>query len=143
VYDLENARAGALAYCAGRGVAARAGFVSGSFFERPPPPADLYVMKSVIHDWDDAQARTILASCRKAMPEGSRLCVIEPPAPAAPDRGVLGYFTAFSDLNMLVVCGGRERSEAHYRALIESAGLRVAATRRTAGLFQVFESVAA
>ncbi len=141
VFDLENARDGALAYFERCGLASRAGFVVGNFLDEPPPPADLYLLKSVIHDWDDAKSQAILASCRAAMAPGSRLCVIEPPAPAQRDRGLLGYFTAFSDLNMLVVVGGRERSEAQYRALIESCDLRVAATRRTPGLYQVFEAI--
>jgi hypothetical protein len=141
VYDLPGAQGGALSLFARRGLAARTQYVAGDVFAAPPPPADLYLLKSVIHDWDDARSRTILQRCREAMADDARLCVIEAPVPAMRDRGVLGYFTAFSDLNMLVVAGGRERSEAQYRALIESCGLRVAAVRRTRGLFQVFEAV--
>lgn len=141
VYDLESARDGALAYAARRGLGDRVDFVAGSFFDAPPPPADLYVMKSVIHDWEDAKSRTILESCRKAMPPGARLCVIEPPAPVERDRGPIGWFTAFSDLNMMVVCGGRERTVVEYRALIESCDLRVTAVHPTPAAFQVFEAV--
>jgi len=144
VFDLPNARAGALAEFERRGLQARADYVAGDVFESAPPPAEVYLCKSVIHDWDDEKSRAILGRCRESMSPGARLCVIEPPAPTTRDSGVRGYFTAFSDLNMLVVAGGRERTEAQYRALIESAGLRVHAVRGTqGGFYQVFEAVRA
>jgi hypothetical protein len=141
VYDLENARQGALAQLERRGLSARGGYASGSFFDAPPPAADLYLLKSVIHDWDDARSRSILEQCRAAMSSDARLCVIEPPARPSSDKGLFGFFTAFSDLNMLVVAGGRERSEAEYRTLIEACGLRVTAQRPTRGFYHVFEAV--
>ena len=141
VFDLGNARPGALALFDRRGLAARAEFVAGDIFTTAPPRADVYLLKSVIHDWDDERSRAILRSCRDAMTPAARLCVIEPPAKAVHEPDVRGYFSAFSDLNMLVVAGGRERTEAQYRALIESAGLRMRALREARGFFQIFEAV--
>jgi hypothetical protein len=143
VFDLENARAGALAQFERRALGERASYVAGDMFESPPPQADLYLIKSVIHDWDDEKSCAILSRCRESMSAQARLCVIEPPAPATHDSGLLGFFTAFSDLNMLVVAGGRERTEVQYRVLLESAGLRVLPPRRTKSFYQVFEAVCA
>jgi hypothetical protein len=143
VFDLEHAREGALALFASRGVAARASFVAGSFFEVAPPAADLYVIKSVIHDWDDVQSLRILANCREAMDERSRLLMVEPPAATGRGNPALDWILTFSDLNMLVNTGGRERTETQYRALLEKAELRVNAVHETPSFFRIFETVRA
>ncbi|WP_437967574.1 methyltransferase [Sorangium sp. So ce260] len=148
VFDLEHARRGALELFASRGVAARASFVAGSCFDTAPPAADVYVLKSVIHDWDDARSLQILGKCREAMDGAARLLVVEAPAPApaaAAQRGnpALDWVLAFSDINMLVNTGGRERTEAEYRALLEAAGLRVARVLETPSFYRVFEATRA
>jgi hypothetical protein len=143
VFDLEHAREGALALFASRGVAARASFVAGSFFEVAPPFADLYVIKSVIHDWDDARSLRILGKCREAMDDRSRLLMVEPPAGAVRGNPALDWILTFSDLNMLVNTGGRERTEAQYRALLEKTELRVNAVHETPSFFRIFETVRA
>ena len=141
VFDLPHAREGALAPFAARGLAARASYSSGSCFEAPPPPGDVYVLKSVIHDWDDASSLRILARCREAMSETARLVLIEPAA-GEPSGDPMGdWFLAFRDLNMLVNTGGRERNESEYVALLEAARLRVTAVRETPTFYRVFESV--
>jgi hypothetical protein len=95
--------------------------VGGSFFESVPAGADAYILKSVLHDWEDESAVAILRTCRHAAPAGSALLIIErrlgPPndEPAA----------KFSDLNMLVGPGGRERTLDQYAALLEAAGYRL------------------
>jgi O-methyltransferase domain/Dimerisation domain len=143
VFDLEPARAGALAHFARRGVAARASYVAGDLFESAPPPADAFLLKSVIHDWDDARSVRLLARCREAMDRATRLFLIEPPASSGPGDPARDQVIAFSDLNMLVNTGGQERTEAQYRALLESAELRVVSVRPTASFFAVFEAVRA
>jgi len=125
VFDLEHARDGATELFASHGVASRASYVAGSFFETAPPKADLYVLKSVIHDWDDARGLRILGRCREAMGDKTRLLLVEPPAGSASGNPVGDWFLTFSDLNMLVNTGGRERTEAEYSALLEAAKLRV------------------
>ena len=137
VFDLPHAREGALALFAERGLSPRASYVAGSFFEAPPPAGDVYVLKSVIHDWDDARSLRILARCREAMSETSRLVLVEPAA-GEPSGDPMGdWFLAFSDLNMLVNTGGRERSESEYVALLEAASLRVTAVRETRTFYLV------
>jgi len=102
--------------------------VAGDFFDEAPAAADLYVMKSVLHNWDDADAQRILTTCRAAMAPDARLLVIER---VVPDGNAPAEAKLF-DINMLVVAGGSERTELAYRRLFEAAGLamvRVAATR--------------
>jgi hypothetical protein len=101
-------------------------------------------MKSVIHDWDDEKSLAILRHCREAMDAKARFFLVEPPVPqgAAP-AGPAGWFLSFSDLNMLINCGGRERTRAEYEELLAAAGLRTRAVHATAGMFQVFETVRA
>jgi O-methyltransferase domain/Dimerisation domain len=142
VFDLEPARAGALAHFARRGVADRASYVAGDLFETAPPPSDALLLKSVIHDWDDARSVRLLGRCREAMDRDTRLYLIEPPA-GAPGDPARDQVIAFSDLNMLVNTGGQERTEAQYRALLESAELRLVSVRPTASFFAVFEAVRA
>ncbi|UJR84561.1 acetylserotonin O-methyltransferase [Sandaracinus amylolyticus] len=143
VVDLAHARESALSLFAGRGVADRASFVTGDFFTDPPPPADVLVMKSVIHDWDDERSLRILARCREAMDARTRLVLIEPPSPDAPSTSSpLAWILAFSDLNMLVNTGGRERTHREYVALLERAELRVARVGE-AGFWKTYEAVRA
>jgi orsellinic acid C2-O-methyltransferase len=98
--------------------------VTGDFFTAVPA-ADAHVVKSVIHDWDDERAVAILTRVRDAMPTHGRLFLVEPVL--APDTAGLAAqrITLMSDLNMLVCTGGRERTEAEFRALLDASGLRV------------------
>ncbi len=142
VFDLEPARRGAEALFGQRSVDTRARFVAGSFFETAPPAADALLLKSVIHDWDDAASLRILERCREAMSATSRLFVVEPPAGGSGGDPVRDWFVAFSDLNMLVNTGGRERTEAEYCALLEAAWLKVS-VRETPTFYKVFEATLA
>jgi len=112
--------------------------VGGSFFERVPPGADAYLLKSILHDWEDEECIAILRVIEEAMPEHGVVLVLERdlggPNENAPAK--------LSDLNMLVNPGGRERSEEEYAALFTAAGLHyVRATPSAAGV-TVFESAA-
>jgi hypothetical protein len=144
VFDLAAARVGALELFAARGLAARASFVTGDFFATALPAADLVLLNGVVHDWDDARGRRILASCRAALTgPDARLLLVELPAPDERGAGPLEWLFTFSDLNMLVNTGGRERTADEYRALLETSGLRVVGVHATPGLVQVFEAVRA
>ena len=115
-------------------LAGRVEFVAGDFFRAVPHGADLYVLKFIIHDWPDARALEILASCRRAMKRGAALlladqvvCGRNEPCESKP-----------SDVAMMVRNGGRNRTEAEYRALLDSSGFSVAhvgSTSRGLGLF--------
>jgi hypothetical protein len=90
----------------------------GDFFVAVPDGGDLYVLKSVIHDWDDDRAVSILANCRRAMDPAGTLLLIERVVPAGDEPST----SKWMDLNMLVATGGRERTADEYRSLVERAG---------------------
>jgi hypothetical protein len=121
IFDLEHARAGAEATIAAAGVADRCSFVAGSFFERVPEGADVYVLSAILHDWDDERAGSILRSCRAAGRADSRLLIVD--AVIAPGNDP--DWMKILDLLMLVAVGGRERSEAEWRALLVANGFRL------------------
>jgi hypothetical protein len=110
---------------------------SGSFFEEVPA-ADVYLLKAVLHDWPDDECRSILETCRRTLAPGGVVLVVERVL-GAPGREAE---TAFSDLNMLVLPGGRERSEAEFAALFDAAGLRLTRVVDTGTPFSLVEGVA-
>jgi hypothetical protein len=116
-------------------VADRVEVVGGSFFESVPEGGDAYVLKWIIHDWEDPEAIRILRVCREAMGADATLLMIERdlgPPNAEPEA-------KFSDLNMLVNPGGRERTWDEYASLCEQAGLRLH-TSTPAGGLAVYEA---
>lgn len=119
-----------------RGLADRCDLVEGNFLERVPPGADLYILKSVIHNWDDAAAMRILANCRGAMGPGARLLVIERAMQEADQLGA-----AVRDLTMLVLFGSRDRTAEEYRELMERAGFRVTHTAAGSSGICVLEAI--
>ncbi|MBR0939526.1 methyltransferase [Bradyrhizobium jicamae] len=104
------------------GVANRCKVISGDFFESVPAGADLMVLKSVIHDWDDERAVTILIRCRaSALPE-TRLILMERLMPECMTASAAHQRAAALDMRMLTITGGIERTEEEYRQLLKSAG---------------------
>ena len=104
------------------------------------PPADAYIVKSVIHDWDDERSVTLLRAIGRAMSATARLLVVEPLLPEHPGSSGFDAMMAHTDLNMLVVTGGRERTEADFRALFARAGLRVTGVVATPAAFSIIEA---
>jgi hypothetical protein len=100
--------------------------VTGDFFVSVPA-ADAYVLKSVIHDWDDERSVTILSRIREAMPPHGVLFLVEPVLVDEPAALPAQRMLLMSDLNMLVCTGGRERTESEFGALLAAAGLRLTA----------------
>src|SRR5882672_3051407 len=139
VFDLEHSAALARERLRRGNLESRCGVVAGSFFEAVPP-ADAYLLKSVLHNWGDARALDILRTCRASIAPGGSIFLLERIAPerysgSQPDRD-----TARSDLNMLVGCDGCERTEAQFRALLENAGF---ALKRTIYLDAHFSALVA
>jgi hypothetical protein len=100
---------------------------------------DTYVLKFIIHDWDDQQSAAILRNCRSAMAANGRVLLVE----AVIQPGTATSFSKYVDLNMLVMTGGRERTKAEYRALLDSAGLRLTRIIPTYTEMSVLEAVQA
>ncbi|MEU8433928.1 methyltransferase [Streptomyces sp. NPDC029216] len=106
------------------GVADRCEVTAGDFLDSVPAGGDLYVFKSVLHDWDDESCVRILRNCREAMAAGARVLIVEVVAPAVVD-GTTDPFLTVSDLNLLVLTRGRERTEEEFARLLDAAGLRL------------------
>jgi hypothetical protein len=106
--------------------------VGGSFFEEVPAGADAYLLKSVLHDWEDEPAIEILRTCRRAARAGTALLVVE--------RRLELPLTKFSDLNMLVGPGGRERTPEEYAALLAAAGYELVGETPTETEVSVYEA---
>jgi hypothetical protein len=126
VFDLPNIAEIAKGAAAEVGLERRVTSVGGDFFEAVPA-ADLYLLRYILHDWDDAACIRILQNCRRAMLPGGRVAVIEQ---VLGDIGQPGP-APLMDLNMMVMLGGRERSETEYGQLFAAAGLRPATTIET------------
>jgi hypothetical protein len=128
ILDLPHAKAGAEAYLAATGVADRAAFIDGSFFDPIPASADCYLLKYIIHDWSDAYAEQIIGRVGDAVrTTNATLILIERILPERfgedPEHGG----AAASDLTMML-WGGRERTEAEFARLFARAGLRLTGT---------------
>jgi len=99
----------------------RCQIVPGSFFDAIPTGADAYVLRHIIHDWDEEKCLSILRNCHRAMSAESKLLVIESVIPAGNDP----FPGKFLDLVMLLIPGGKERTEMEYRELFDQAGFEL------------------
>jgi hypothetical protein len=117
------------------GVADRCEVVGGSFFEAVPTGADAYLLKSVIHDWDDEAAIEILRVCRAAMDDRGKLLVVERVIRPGNDPDP----AKFSDLNMLVIPGGQERTADDFELLYAGAGFKLSNIIRTGSPYNIIE----
>jgi hypothetical protein len=136
--DQEHVVAGAPDVLSALGVQDRCDVVAVDFFQGAPDGGDAYVLKSIVHDWEDPEAIAILRSVRRAMGPASVMLIVERLLGGPGDLGVLA---AFSDLNMLVGPGGRERTEAQFDALFAAAGLRRSRTVPTPSGYVLLEAV--
>jgi len=141
VFDVEAGLAETDAYLKGQGVRDRCEIVSGSFFESVPPDHDAYLLKSIVHDWNDEKAAAILATCRKAMKPDARLLLVEQILPDRAEDSPISRRIFMTDVQMLVVLAGRERTEAEYRDLLRGADLRLTRVIPTDSRFQLIEAV--
>ncbi|GAB7537022.1 methyltransferase [Burkholderia sp. 3C] len=122
VLDLPHVVDDARAAADMQGLGTRLRAVAGDFFA-PLPAADLYLLKHILHDWDDASCVRILRNCRDGLVAGGRVAVIELALPDAGDAAAAGSFASLMDLTMLMLTPGRERTLAEYEALFAAAGL--------------------
>lgn len=137
--DLPHVVAGAQEVLEPKGVASRCQIEGGSFFESIPRGGDAYLLKYIVHDWDDARATAILVGCRKAMTPSSTLLVVDHVLPGRAEQGqaISGFLT---DLEMLVrTPGGRERTEEEFRSLFAAAGFELQRVVSTASPLSVVE----
>lgn len=129
LFDRPEVVEGARVELAASGHAHRVEIVGGDFFERVPSGGDLYVLKSVLHDWDDERALQILRNIHQAAQPGSTLAVIERPLPSRPRPS----YMHLENLLMLVELKGRERTIEDYASLLGRAGFRLQRTIAATG----------
>ncbi len=128
LYDLPGVTDRARSNLESGGVADRCQVIGGSFFESVPSGADAYLMRHIIHDWDDEKSIQILRNVHQALTKEGRLLVVE----GVIEPGNQPSFGKLLDLTMLTIPGGKERTEEEYRQLYEAAGFqltRIVSTR--------------
>jgi ubiquinone/menaquinone biosynthesis C-methylase UbiE len=121
LFDLPNVVDRAKAGIEAAGLADRCQVIGGDFFQPVIPAADAYLMRHIIHDWDDDKSIRILQNVRRAIAKDGRVLVVESVIPTGNDPS----FGKLLDLAMLVLPGGQERTQEEYRKLYASAGLRL------------------
>lgn len=139
VFDLPRCADAASQHLQQIGISDRVEFVAGDFFKSVPAIADAVILKSIIHDWDDARSITILQNCRKALPGGGKLLLVERLMPETPTMSDDDREQALSNLNMLRGPGGLERTERQYRELLDRSGFDLVTTY-SAGRFNLIEA---
>ncbi|WP_063791661.1 methyltransferase [Bradyrhizobium valentinum] len=139
VFDLPRCFDAASRHLRQIGVSDRVEFVAGDFFKSVPAIADTIILKSVIHDWNDARSISILRNCHRALPSSGKLLLVERLMPEVPGTTDDHKAHALSDLNMLRGPGGLERTKGQYRELLEQSGFALAGVY-PAGRFNVIEA---
>lgn len=138
LYDLEHTIDAAQIALASTSCHDRIACKVGNFFESVPSGADVYILKRILHDWNDVQCITILQNCKKAMKPEARLLIIETIVQNTNERD----FAKDIDMAMLVLFGGKERTHAEWESLVTQAGLRIASIYKTESLVQIIEVTA-
>jgi hypothetical protein len=106
----------------GQRLTERCDVVAGDFFTSVPCGGDAYILRAIVHDWDDARAGVILKNCLRAMQGQGKLLLVER---VMPERAEHAPQVVLEDLEMLVMSGGRERTEAEFQALFDTAGFEL------------------
>ena len=137
LFDLPPAVADAGKRIETEGLTRRCELTGGDFFESVPQGGDVYILKSIIHDWDDQRAIRILKNIHRAMKPDGKLLLVETVIPPGnePSPAKLG------DLHMLVMTGGCERSRAEYGALFDAAGFQLVNVIPTQSMVSIVEGV--
>jgi len=139
LFDVPAVIEGAAALLENEGVAGRVERVGGDFFAAVPAGADAYMMKHIIHDWDDERATKILSNIQSVMADDAKVLIIETVVPATSEP----HYSKLLDLEMLTSPGGVERTEEEYRELLAAAGLRLTRIIPTASPYSIIEAVKA
>jgi SAM-dependent methyltransferase len=137
LFDLASVIAEGQGLIVEQGLSERCMCVAGDFFAAIPAGGDIYLLKSVLHNWDDAASVNILRNCRRAMGEHGRLVLAERVIPSGNTPAEAKLF----DINMLVVMGGQERTQEEYCALFEAAELRLTQVLPTYTALSLVEGV--
>ena len=121
VFDLARVIANSRKEVDNLGLASRCELVAGDFFVDVPAGGDAYILKWILHDWDDSACERILASCRRAIGSRGKLLLVESVIPPA---GV-SHHSKLDDIEMMTLLGSQERTKEEYAALMERSGFRL------------------
>jgi hypothetical protein len=136
LFDSAEVIAGARPKIEAAGLADRVETATGDFFKSVPAGGDAYIMKWIIHDWDDEKSNTILRNCRNQMQPNSKLILVDCVVPETDEP----HFSKFIDLNMLVMTGGKERTEEEFAQLLATAGFKLLRVIPTDQPFSIVEA---
>jgi SAM-dependent methyltransferase len=139
IFDLPHAAEKAGAKIAAAGLQSRCEAIGGDFFKEVPSGADAYIIKHVIHDWNDDRAAAILRNVHRAIPPHGKLLLAEGVYPSRIDQSDSGRGAAANDVNMLVCTGGRQRSESEFRSLYSASGFKLTRTVSTPARLSLIE----
>jgi hypothetical protein len=137
LFDMPTVIEGAGRLIEEAGVTVRCEKVAGDFFEAVPAGGDAYIMKHIIHDWDDERSLVILRNCHRAMTENGKLLLVEVVIPPGNEPS----FGKIMDIEMMLLPGGTERTEAEYRELFAAAGFQLTRVIPTASPASIIEGV--
>lgn len=137
VFDLPTVTPDAKLHLEQTGISDRGTVISGSFFESIPQGGNAYLLKHIIHDWDEEKAVTILKNCHQAMAEQGKLLLFETVIPPRNEQS----FSKLLDINMLVMTGGQERTGEEYRTLLAAAGFQLTQIIPTPSPLSIIEAV--
>jgi len=138
VFDRPEVVEGVKPFLASQGVTARIETATGDFLDAVPAGADAYIMKLVIHDWDDERSVKILSNCRRVMAPGGKVLIVEQIVSDRPEA----VFSKVVDLEMLVMTpGGRERTEPEFARLLQASGLKMTRIVPTESMMAIVEAV--
>lgn len=114
----------------------RCSLLSGDFFQHVPADGDVYLLKSILHDWNDRDAARILEKCREAMPAHAKLIIIEPLLTAPNYREA----AKMMDVHMMVITGGKERTLQDFKNLLDRAGFSIDSITPTETEFSILQA---
>jgi hypothetical protein len=121
---------------AARSLLKKAMLVSGDFFQSVPQGGDAYLLKSILHDWSDEDCLKILMKCRDAMSQNSTLLIVEPLVSSLMGRD----YAKVMDVYMMMITGGKERTQKEFEALLERAGFIIESISHTETEFSIIEA---
>ena len=139
IYDQPSVIEQAKGFLESKGLSDRCETIAGSFFESVPEGADIYSMRWILHDWEDSKSLAILGNIKRVLPENGKLLLAEAVVPEVGEP----HFSKFFDLIMLVMTGGRERTEKEWRTLLENAGYKIERIIPTESFLSIIEAVPA
>lgn len=137
LFDLPHVVGRAQPHIEAAGLSDRCQLVGGDFFQSVPSGADAYLMRHIIHDWDDMKSLSILKNCHAVMSPGNKLLLVESVIPSGNDP----FMGKFLDLTMMLIPGGKERTADEYREIFGKAGFDLVRIVPTSAEVSVVEGV--